>query len=146
MVANNPNVRFTQDELTHWTLDTYNINSLKPNVILLQMVPFKRALSITRKLTNHPNITRYSPTPLCFLNGGQNIRKVGVTGGDKSDKAGDILKPIHIYWNTFITLYRLKTTHRDGATPIRANLKLSPQTIWVQNGRFKTQRVKSSTL
>ena len=108
-------VRFTQHGLTHWTLDTHKINSLKPNVILLQMVPFKRALSITSKLTNNRNITRYLLTALCFLNGGQNIRKEGVTGGDKGDKAGDILKPVRIYWDTFLlTLYRLQTTHRDG--------------------------------
>ena len=83
-------VRFTQDELTHWTLDTHKINSLTPNAILLQTVPFKHALSITSKLTNNRNITRYSLTALCFLSGGQNIRKVGVTRGDKGDKAGDI--------------------------------------------------------
>ena len=108
-------VWFTQDELTHWTLDAHKINSLKPNVILLQTVPFKRALSITSKLTNNRNITRYSLTALCFLNGRQHIRNVGVTGGDKGDKAGHILKPIRIYWNMFIlTLYPLQTTHRDG--------------------------------
>ena len=93
MVANNSNTLqkcFTQDELTHWTVDTHKINSLKPNVILLQTVPFKRALSITSKLTNNLNITRYSITALCFLNGGQHIRNVRVTGDGKGDKAGDI--------------------------------------------------------
>ena len=108
-------VRFTQDELTHWTLDTQKINSLTPNAILLQNDSFKRALSITSKLINNRNITRYSLTALCFLTGGQHIRNVGVTRGDKGDKAGDILKPIRIYWDTFLlTLYRLQATHRDG--------------------------------
>ena len=108
-------VPFTQDELIHWTLDTHKINSVTPNAILLQNDSFKRALSITSKLTNNRNITRYSLTALCFLNGGQHIGNVGVTRGDTGDKAGDILKPIRIYWDTFLlTLYRLQNTHRNG--------------------------------
>ena len=106
---------------------------------------FKRVLSIQSKLTNNRNITRFSLTALCFLNGGQHIGNVGVT---RDDKAGDMLKPIRIYWDTsLLTLYRLQTTHRDGTKHLlEQTSSYPPKTIWVQNGRFKTQSVKSSTL